>query len=81
MTLFVVVAALMAALAASAVAVPLWRHRQGRTVGAVAALLIVAAAAALYPLWFELALARFGAEPGSRPRRGGNGGEARDPPA
>src|SRR5882724_9547046 len=51
MTQFVVVAALMAALAASAVAVPLWRHRQGRTVGAVAALLIVAAAAALYPLW------------------------------
>ena len=51
MTLFVVVAALMAALAASAVAVPLWRHRQGRTVGAVAAVLIVAAAAGLYPLW------------------------------
>jgi len=51
MTLFVVVAALMAALAASAVAVPLWRHRQSRTVGAAAALLIVAAAAALYPLW------------------------------
>jgi cytochrome c-type biogenesis protein CcmH len=51
MTLFVVVAALMAALAASAVAVPLWRHRQSRAVGAAAALLIVAAAAALYPLW------------------------------
>jgi cytochrome c-type biogenesis protein CcmH len=51
MTLFVVVAALMAALAASAVAVPLWRQRQSRTLGAVAAVLIVAAAAALYPLW------------------------------
>jgi cytochrome c-type biogenesis protein CcmH len=51
MTLFVVVAALMAALAASAVAVPLWRHRQSRTVAAAAAVLIVAAAAALYPLW------------------------------
>jgi len=51
MTLFVVVAALMAALAASAVAVPLWRHRQSRMVGAAAAVLIVAAAAALYPLW------------------------------
>jgi cytochrome c-type biogenesis protein CcmH len=51
MTLFVVVAALMAALAASAVAVPLWRHRQSPTVRAPAALLIVAAAAALYPLW------------------------------
>jgi cytochrome c-type biogenesis protein CcmH len=51
MTLFVVVAALMAALAASAVAVPLWRHRQSRNVAAAAAVLIVAAAAALYPLW------------------------------
>jgi cytochrome c-type biogenesis protein CcmH len=51
MTLFVVVAALMAALAASAVAVPLWRHRQSRTLGAAAAVLIIAAAAALYPLW------------------------------
>jgi cytochrome c-type biogenesis protein CcmH len=51
MTLFVVVAALMAALAASAVAVPLLRDRQSRTVGAAAAVLIVAAAAALYPLW------------------------------
>src|ERR1700681_4661825 len=51
MTLFVVVAALMAALAASAVAVPLLRHRQSRNVGAAAAVLIVAAAAALYPLW------------------------------
>src|SRR3984893_1753768 len=51
MTLFVVVAALMAALAASAVAVPLWRHRQSRAVGAAPAVLIVAAAAALCPLW------------------------------
>jgi cytochrome c-type biogenesis protein CcmH len=51
MTLFIVVAALMAALAASAVAVPLLRHRQSRTIGAAAAVLIVAAAAGLYPLW------------------------------
>jgi len=51
MTLFVVVAALMAALAASAVAIPLWRHRQSRNVAAAAAVLIVAAAAGLYPLW------------------------------
>jgi cytochrome c-type biogenesis protein CcmH len=51
MTLFLVVAALMAALAASAVAVPLLRHRGSRAVGAAAAVLIVAAAAALYPLW------------------------------
>ena len=51
MTLFVVVAALMAALAASAVAVPLLRHRQSRIVGAVAGVLVVGAAAGLYPLW------------------------------
>jgi cytochrome c-type biogenesis protein CcmH len=51
MTSFVVVAALMAALAASAVAVPLLRHRQSRLVGAVAGVLVVAAAAGLYPLW------------------------------
>jgi cytochrome c-type biogenesis protein CcmH len=51
MTLFVAVAALMAALAASAVAVPLLRHRQSRIVGAAAAVLIITAAAGLYPLW------------------------------
>jgi cytochrome c-type biogenesis protein CcmH len=51
MTVFVVVAALMAALAASAVAVPLLRHRQNRIAGVVAGLFVVAAAAALYPLW------------------------------
>ena len=51
MTLFVVVAAIMAALAASAVAVPLLRHRQSRMLGAAVGVLIVAAAAALYPLW------------------------------
>jgi cytochrome c-type biogenesis protein CcmH len=51
MTTFVVVAALMAALAASAVAVPLLRHRQSRLVGAATALLVVGAAAGLYPLW------------------------------
>ncbi|MEA3105593.1 MAG: cytochrome c-type biosis protein CcmH [Gammaproteobacteria bacterium] len=51
MTLFVVVAALMAALAASAVAVPLLRHRQSRLVGAAAGVLVVAAAAGLYPMW------------------------------
>src|SRR5258708_9561418 len=51
MTLFLVAAALRAALAGSAVAVPLLRHRQSRLVGAAAGVLIVAAAAALYPLW------------------------------
>ena len=51
MTPFVVVAALMAALAASAVAVPLLRHRQSRLVGALAGVLVIGAAAGLYPLW------------------------------
>ena len=41
----------MAALAAAAVAVPLMRDRQSRVVGAVAAALIAASAAGLYPLW------------------------------
>jgi cytochrome c-type biogenesis protein CcmH len=51
MTTFIVVAALMAALAAAAVAVPLCRDRQTRVVGAVAGLAVAAAAAGLYPLW------------------------------
>jgi cytochrome c-type biogenesis protein CcmH len=51
MTTFIVVAALMAALAAAAVAVPLWRHRQTRVLGAIAGLLVAGAAAGLYPLW------------------------------
>jgi cytochrome c-type biogenesis protein CcmH len=51
MTRFIVIAALMAALAAAAVAVPLLRHRRSRVIGMVAALLVVGAAAALYPLW------------------------------
>lgn len=51
MNSFLVVAAIMAALAAAAVAVPLMRDRQSRLVGAVAAVLIAASAAALYPLW------------------------------
>ncbi len=51
MTTFIVVAAVMAALAAAAVAVPLCRDRQSRMVGALAGVLIAGAAAALYPLW------------------------------
>ncbi len=51
MTTFIVVAAFMAALAAAAVAVPLWRHRQTRVLGAIAGVLVAAAAAGLYPLW------------------------------
>jgi cytochrome c-type biogenesis protein CcmH len=51
MATFVVVAALMAALAAAAVALPLLRHRSSRIVGVIAGVLVAAAAAALYPLW------------------------------
>ncbi len=51
MNSFLVVAAIMAALAAAAVAVPLLRDRQSRLAGAIAAILIAAAAAGLYPLW------------------------------
>lgn len=51
MTTFVILAALMAALAAAVVTVPLWRERQSRLVGAIAGVLVAAAAAGLYPLW------------------------------
>jgi cytochrome c-type biogenesis protein CcmH len=51
MNTFIVVAAVMAALAAAAIAVPLLRDRQSRLVGTVAAVLVAAAAAGLYPLW------------------------------
>ena len=48
---FLVIAAIMAAIAAGAVALPLLRHRQSRIQGALAAVLVVGAAACLYPLW------------------------------
>jgi cytochrome c-type biogenesis protein CcmH len=48
---FLVIAAFMAAIAATAVAVPLLRHRQSRLLGAVAGVLVIGAAAGLYPLW------------------------------
>ncbi|MDB6085929.1 MAG: hypothetical protein JWN43_3810, partial [Gammaproteobacteria bacterium] len=51
MMTFVVVAAVMAALAAALVAVPLWRDRQSRLIGTLAPVLVMAAAAGLYPLW------------------------------
>jgi len=51
MTTFLVVAAFMAAIAATAVAVPLLRDRNSRIVGAIAAVLVIGAAAGLYPLW------------------------------
>jgi cytochrome c-type biogenesis protein CcmH len=51
MITFLVIAALMAAIAATAVAVPLLRDRNSRILGAVAALLVIGAAGGLYPLW------------------------------
>jgi cytochrome c-type biogenesis protein CcmH len=51
MKTFVIIAALMAAIAAAAVALPLLLSRRSRIVGLLAAALISAAAAGLYPLW------------------------------
>jgi cytochrome c-type biogenesis protein CcmH len=51
MNAFLIVAALMAAIAASVVAIPLMRERKGRVIGALAALLVAGVAAGLYPLW------------------------------
>lgn len=51
MTAFLVIAVFMAAIAATAVAWPLLRKRESRLVGAAAGLLVMAAAAGLYPLW------------------------------
>jgi len=50
-TQFLIVAAVMAALAAAAVAWPLMRDARSRVQGAVAGLFVIGAAAALYPLW------------------------------
>jgi len=51
MTTFLVIAAVMAAIAAGAVAWPLLRDRHSRVVGALVSLIVIAASAALYPLW------------------------------
>ncbi len=51
MTTFIVLAALMAALAATTVVVPLFRDRHSRIVGTIAGCLMIGAAAGLYPLW------------------------------
>jgi cytochrome c-type biogenesis protein CcmH len=51
MTTFLVIAAVMAAVAAAAVALPLIRDRQSRVLGALCSVIIVGAAAGLYPLW------------------------------
>jgi cytochrome c-type biogenesis protein CcmH len=51
MSAFLIVAAFMAAIAASIVAIPLLRDKRSRIIGALAACLVAAAAAGLYPLW------------------------------
>jgi cytochrome c-type biogenesis protein CcmH len=51
MKIFIIVAALMAAIAAAAVAIPLLRSRRSRIVGVLAAAIVSGAAAGLYPLW------------------------------
>jgi cytochrome c-type biogenesis protein CcmH len=51
MTTFIIVAAVMAAIAAAIVAVPLLRSRRSRVLGVVTAAIVAGAAAGLYPLW------------------------------
>jgi cytochrome c-type biogenesis protein CcmH len=51
MNTFLVIAAVMAAIAAAAVALPLLRDKQSRIIGALAALIVIGASAGLYPLW------------------------------
>jgi cytochrome c-type biogenesis protein CcmH len=48
---FIFIAAVMAAIAATAVAFPLLRSPRSRLAGALAGVLVMAAAAGLYPLW------------------------------
>jgi len=51
MSTFLVIAAVMAAIAAAAVALPLLRDRQSRRLGALLAVMVIGASAGLYPLW------------------------------
>src|SRR5277367_5799757 len=51
MNTFLVIAAVMVAIAAGAVAIPLLRDRQSRAAGAIAAVIVIGASAGLYPLW------------------------------
>jgi cytochrome c-type biogenesis protein CcmH len=51
MNIFLLIAAVMAAIAAGIVAFPLFRDRQSRVLGALLAVLVVALSAGLYPLW------------------------------
>lgn len=51
MNTFLVIAAALAAIAAAAVALPLLRDRQSRALGVISAVVVMGAAAGLYPLW------------------------------
>lgn len=51
MTTFIFIAAVMTAIAATVVAFPLLRSRRSRLAGALCGVLVMAAAAGLYPLW------------------------------
>jgi cytochrome c-type biogenesis protein CcmH len=51
MNTFLIVAAVMAAIAAGAVALPLLRDRQSRLLGALVAVAVIGASSGLYPLW------------------------------
>jgi cytochrome c-type biogenesis protein CcmH len=51
MSAFIIVAAIMAAIAAAVIAIPLMRDKKSRLLGALAALCVAGAAAGLYPLW------------------------------
>lgn len=51
MNTFLVIAAIMAAIAAAVAALPLLLHKQSRLLGAAVAIIIIGAAAGLYPLW------------------------------
>jgi cytochrome c-type biogenesis protein CcmH len=51
MNTFLIIAAVMAAIAAGAVSLPLLRDRQSRLLGALLAVLVIGASAGLYPLW------------------------------
>jgi cytochrome c-type biogenesis protein CcmH len=51
MKIFIIIAAVMAAIAAATVAIPLLRTPRSRIVGVIAAAIMSGAAAGLYPLW------------------------------
>ena len=51
MNSFLIIAALMAAIAASVVSIPLLRDKKSRLIGALSALIVAGTAAGLYPLW------------------------------